>query len=791
MSYKIIVINLKNRTDRKENVINIFKNINFEQYCFYEAINGKELNLNIEIKNLFKNNDFNSRKGFIGCALSHYNIWIDLIKDIDNSYYVIFEDDFILSSNFIEVFSKIKEMILKNINNIDFLFLGYHTYDKSNINIDNIDNNTIYNINKLNLEKYVGGFFSYFITKDGATKMLNYIEKNNIKHGIDYLIKINDELKIFEVNPNIVFSDWVKNLKDDVDSNIQRDFDTFNMNTIYDYYNYLFIKNVDHGNDDLLFLNSKNIDELFEESNKNEDCCCFNTLGFLKSKININELKTSPYFTSENDGIFIKLNRKINVKLLCDWTSSENLCNKLNSMSKGNYKWNNIKITHLDDNIDYYVIINKPKENDFYIEDKTFIFKMDKWFNEDLDIKSNKEYYNVCTWNFKKTFNDLNDENIQKTFNHFATLSYSKCFDAEYIKKNNFLKFIEEKNDQSIKIDIYDNDNEYNFDSNIISYKYYLINKNNSEYNYFNQKIWEPIINECLCFYWDKPYISDYIDSSSYVLLNLDNFEESYNIIKNAIENDLYSQRIDIIKKEKYKILNYYNFFPRIERLINKKLFKSNEDLFKNKIKIYFMVSSINNINYKLIPLIYTLEEFGFNIELFEYIKNENIIIENIKENNIEKRLNYKNDIKYINLLKIHTNKISNIYSLIKLYEKIHYDNKKQTNYLILDENTNLLESYQSLFNHLIFLPDDYDICNISNNKSMFKITDQINPFYYKIRKYYFKNSMNHIISKNGIFKLLSYVNNYLKHNIDDLFYNCYEDINDFNFYINKNNLFS
>ena len=784
MTYKIIVVNLKNRPDRRENVINIFKNINFEQYYFYEAIYGKELNLNIEIRNLFENNDFASRKGFIGCALSHYNIWIDLIKDIDNNYYIIFEDDFIVSPNFIKVFNETKQFVSKNVNNIDFLFLGYHTYDKSNINI-NESNNSTFNINKLNIEKYVGGFFSYFITKDGATAILNYIEKNNIKHGIDYLIKINDELKVFEITPNIVFSDWVKDLTDDVDSNIQKDFETFNIDTIYDYYNNLFIKNLDHYSDDLLFLNSKNINVLLEESNKNEDCYGFNTLGFLKNKININELKPSQYFTCENDGLFIKLNRKFNVKLLCDWTSSENLCNILNKLSKENYKWNNIKITHLDDNIDYYVIINKPKENDFYIPDKTFIFKIDKWFNEDLDIRNHKEYYNICTWNLKKTYNELNNENIQKTVNHFLTLCFHKSSDEKYIKKIDFLKFIQKKNDPIIKIDIFGNHID-----NTISYKYYLITENHSEYNYFNEKIWEPIINECLCFYWDKHYISNYINPLSYVLLDLDNFDESYKIMKNAIENDLYSQRINIIKKEKYKILNYYNFFPKIERLINKKLFKCNEDLFKNKIKIYFLISSLNNINYKLIPIINTLEEFGFNIEFFEYIKNEDIIIESIKESLIEKKLIYKNDIKYINISKIDTNKISNIYSLIKLYEKIFYDNNNQNNYLILDESTYILESYQSLLNHLIFMPKNYDICNISNSKSKFKVTEQINPFYYKIRKYYFKNSVNHIISKNGIFKLLTYTKNYLRHNVDDLFYNSYENIENFNFYIVKNNLF-
>ena len=44
--------------------------------------------------------------------------------------------------------------------------------------------------------------------------------------------------------------------------------------------------------------------------------------------------------------------------------------------------------------------------------------------------------------------------------------------------------------------------------------------------------------------------------------------EESLLIIKKAIEEDWWSQRIDIIRKEKEKIINVMGFFPRIEKII-------------------------------------------------------------------------------------------------------------------------------------------------------------------------------------------------------------------------------
>jgi hypothetical protein len=53
------------------------------------------------------------------------------------------------------------------------------------------------------------------------------------------------------------------------------------------------------------------------------------------------------------------------------------------------------------------------------------------------------------------------------------------------------------------------------------------------------------------------------------VRLPLDNFEESLSIITKAIEEDWWSQRIDIIKKEKQRIVNELGFFPRLNKIIS------------------------------------------------------------------------------------------------------------------------------------------------------------------------------------------------------------------------------
>lgn len=809
MSYKILVLNLKRRIDRKNYIINLFNNENIENYEFYLAYDGLQLDLNLEIKNLFLYNDFNNRKNIIGCALSHYNIWLDLIKESDTNFYIIFEDDITLKENFIKYLNDISHIVYKKLNNIDILLLGYSRYEKENQN----DNHLMdyINLNDFNRNNFVGGTYGYIITKNGAQKLINYIENNGIRHGIDYLFKIILNLNIYEISPPIVFTEWFKNINDKVDTDIQNNFETFDFNIINDYYNYRFINGKDHLNDDIFFKNNLTIDELMKISNEKEEVLAFNTLGFFKNKID--NLQISNYYSKSNDGIYIKLDNIIKVKMICNWTNSKNLCDQWNIMSKGNYKWNKIKIVSDNDNIDYYVIINMPiNDKEEYIPNKTIIFQMEpkcnnenqnwgtktwgKWAEPDsndfLEVRNHSKFYNNCTWNINIDYNYLNNNFIKKKYNYISTICSSKYFDPGHIKRIDFLKFIENKNNSLFKMDIYGYDNDHQFINykgslsdesklmGIIPYKYYFMAENNSEFNYITEKFWEPLISECLCFYWGAPNISDYIDANAFVLLDLDDFEKSYHIINNAINNNLWEERINIIRKEKYKILNYYNFFPTIERIITKDIWKDRLDILKN-FKIYIIQTEENKINQISNVLIDTFKYFNISIEIFNTYIKSNLIEEPIVNNqNLKKLIYNNNEIKYAN---INENGIS-IFNQIRLFEKIILDNFNFNNYLVLLDNSELNCSINNLFNHLFYLPENYDVCSliISNPK----IINQVNPLYYIVKKYFFKSYIPYFISKKGCLKILKYINNILSIKEEDLMYKCYNDIPDFNFYCSK-----
>jgi GR25 family glycosyltransferase involved in LPS biosynthesis len=784
--YKTLIVNLKKRLDRRENIIKQLEAVNFnEKYEFYEGVDGSQIEETVEMYELFKINDFGARKGFIGCALSHYNIWIDLLKDYTNDYYVIFEDDIDLSTNFTKYFNDITSVMKDFHKKIDVLFMGYHNSVK-NDNINSIE------LCSFSIDKYIGGTFSYIITKNGAKKMIDYILLNGIRHGIDYVMKINRELCVFELSPHIVYSDWVKEHFSEVDSDIQKDFSVFNLD---------------------------------------------------KVKI-VN--------TSEN------ANKIFNVKMICNWQTGNDLCNEWNPMSKGDfeYTWNNIKIVGDEyKDPDYYVIINKPlRLTDFYEPSKTIIFQMEpmclnedqtwgvktwgEWANPNeskfLSVRHHKKYYNNCSWQFKRGYKEFqkdiesSDIRIFKYFNYFATVCSSKYHDPGHRLRVDFLKYCElqyeneniyiNDNNNFFKIDIYGFDNHHQFKNykgylnnekkidGLIPYKYYFIAENNSEYNYISEKLWEPILCECLCFYWGAPNTSTYIHPDAFVQLDLNDFDGSYKIMKRAMVEDWYSKRINIIRHEKNKILNYYNFFPTIERIIISDIYKNRLNDISNNISVHYL-SNINtftpqNTNtstqHYLNPFALTLIDIGFKVNIVNNIfANETIRIEDINGSDIEKRLLFRNEIKYY----ISKNEIrnDNVHVLLKNYKQIilFEDILKKSNennidnFLIISGEYKMTCYLDTFLKYIDYnnIPHNYDVCQLTNSKSNnFIPIEQNNLYYFKPKKYFFNNCDIYIISKKGILKILKFLNNYVPYN-EDFIYDCYENIDDFEMYTISNEI--
>lgn len=221
------VINLDRRPDRYEKFKEINKVNDVESWFKrFKAVDGQELQPSVYLRVLFSENDYNWRKGILGCACSHIKLWSMLSESKKYDRYIIVEDDALLVPNFVEKLAS-QYKTLKD--DWDILFFGHHIID------DYKDNNTFsltetgraekWNM-YISLQKSRGGTFGYMISKSGAQKMLSYICKTKMVNAIDTVMqKASNILNIYYSTVHLARSEcYCDNFNTDTD--IQKDYDS-------------------------------------------------------------------------------------------------------------------------------------------------------------------------------------------------------------------------------------------------------------------------------------------------------------------------------------------------------------------------------------------------------------------------------------------------------------------------------------------------------------------------------------------------------------------------------------
>ena len=293
--------------------------------------------------------------------------------------------------------------------------------------------------------------------------------------------------------------------------------------------------------------------------------------------------------------------KQIKLKLVCNWLPSHLLASCWDKMSEGNGKWNHLQIVQekpqflqssAEQKPDYYIIINRPLSEDIYEPSKSIVFRMEPdcstnpYFNNWYKNKEDFLYFldgetnrNNSEWHLNWTYQDFLVKPIPQKTKVLSSVM-SSLYNMEGHKlRIDFLKYLEE-HWADVPLDIYGKDNHFQFkhykyplpdhckNEGIFPYKYTFIAENCCVDNYFTEKLIDPILGETLCFYWGCSNIETFLDPRAFVKLDLKNKEESFNIMKTMILGNEWEKRIDIIKKEKQKILNHYTFLPRIEGLL-------------------------------------------------------------------------------------------------------------------------------------------------------------------------------------------------------------------------------
>ncbi len=298
--------------------------------------------------------------------------------------------------------------------------------------------------------------------------------------------------------------------------------------------------------------------------------------------------------------------------------------------SEGEFRWNRIMLTDSDD-ADYFAIIHHPGE-EYHDPKRSIYLQTEPIFPDGINLNQylfrrflSMGHY-CADWHISRTYPELHLD-LTKPGRHpktklFSTIMSSLYYYPGHKKRIDFIKYYTTRSDVP-PIDIYGRDNQHGFpgyqgsltnhckEEGLLPYKYTFHAENHQIDNYFTEKLTDSILCETLCFYWGCPNVSDTIDHRAYIQLDFTDFEQSANIIRDAIEGNEWEKRIDIIRHEKRKILEKIHFFPGIERCIQR----------INKIEPEYAVVTCPNSNQYVFReledmICYDLRKKGFKCEV-------------------------------------------------------------------------------------------------------------------------------------------------------------------------------
>jgi GR25 family glycosyltransferase involved in LPS biosynthesis len=577
---KTWIVNLERRPDRREEVTACMAAADVSGYAFFTAVDGQALQTTPEIAHLFTGNDFGNRRGVVGCALSHFRLWQQLIGDSAADMYTIYEDDITLAADYKNHLQRLTREFHDS--GADYLFLGRHVFGTHRTE-------GTPSICPLDKPSLVGGTFGYCISKAGAQKLVNYIAANGIRHGIDYVVKIQpDTFKSVMVDPPIVMSEWVRpGAATTVDSDIQRQRSGLDLSAG----DWVFFAGVDHTGDDILSVGRKPVSELVAIADATDGCRAFNTLGFLKSTVRF-PLTPSRWFRGR-DGVFV---RKPRVELHGFWGTPSTIHTEFADQFTATTSA--VVLARSGETPDYTIVLGKPLSSAKLDPAHTLTFHLEPWCGESWQTWGAKtwgewaspdpaKFFHVQTaaraptpgfWQLTRT--PVSPVTMSKG-DHVACILSAKKADPGQKHRVEFLRYLE-STAPDIPVAVFGRENYHSLaayrgpvtgakEDILLPAKYYFMCENNAEKNYVTEKLWEPILCESLCFYWGAPNIADIVDPEAYIQLDMSDYAAAARTIREAIAADEWSRRLPAIRAAKSKLLTEQALGAVIERVFREK----------------------------------------------------------------------------------------------------------------------------------------------------------------------------------------------------------------------------
>lgn len=175
----------------------------------------------------------------------------------------------------------------------------------------------------------------------------------------------------------------------------------------------------------------------------------------------------------------------------------------------------------------------------------------------------------ILTGSFKDimTYDELKAVKTFKKDKLISVCVSNKAFYPMQVKRLEFVRKLSKKMD----IDVFGTnisalDDKWDA---LYRYKYHIAIENFRCSDYFTCKLTDAFLGGTYPFYFGAPNILDYFPTRSLSPININNFDSAYERIKYDIECNAYEGSIKEIQVARDKILDEYNIFPSMVKLMN------------------------------------------------------------------------------------------------------------------------------------------------------------------------------------------------------------------------------
>jgi hypothetical protein len=189
------------------------------------------------------------------------------------------------------------------------------------------------------------------------------------------------------------------------------------------------------------------------------------------------------------------------------------------------------------------------------------------------EIKTKNVYrsHNANHWFINKSYDYLVQNKVPEKIKKISVISSDKTTTLGHRKRLEFVK------------EIYKNINDITFYGRGINnfedkwdtlapYKYSITIENDFADDYVTEKYFDCLYSNTLSFYYGCPNLEKFVNSKTFIRIDINDIESSISIIKEAIKNNEYEKRKDLIQEEKIKSLNRDQFFPFIVSILDKQV---------------------------------------------------------------------------------------------------------------------------------------------------------------------------------------------------------------------------